>query len=135
MEFTVEQYCTQLHTGQWFCFHDPKNKSLDTLQLTDYGKEQGYDLPTKQEFADWKKQKILETKIQQAKSEATRRIQAKWDTHGQVNAALGVYPKDQQQACKECIDSHRQALQDLIAIIKNDGNPEGIDISDNKYWP
>lgn len=63
----IEEYCTQLHSGQWFTFQDPKTgktkeKSLDTLRLTEYGEKKGYKLPTKEEFEAWKveKQKELE---------------------------------------------------------------------------
>lgn len=49
---TIEDYCKQLHPGQWFSF-DGK-KTLDNLVLTDFGKSKGYSPPTQAEFDAWK---------------------------------------------------------------------------------
>lgn len=75
-----------------------------------------------------------QSKIRQARKECTRRIESHWDKHGQVNAAIGVYSEDEQQACKECIETHRQALQDLISEIEESDDPKAIDVSDDQWW-
>jgi len=44
----IEDYLTQLHTGQWFGWSDPKNKVYANLIILDDSK----DKPTEQECTD-----------------------------------------------------------------------------------
>lgn len=88
---------------------------------------------------DWSKKKTahqinaewLELKRNQAKEEATRRIESRWDKVGQANVALGLYTEQERAECVHWINSHRQALEALIA------SPDLVDliISDDAYWP
>jgi len=88
---------------------------------------------------DWSKRKTVQqlqaqkfsANQQAARAEATRRIESRWDKVGQANVALGLYSEQERAECVHWINSHRQALEALIA------RPDLVDliISDDAYWP
>ncbi|MBJ7553158.1 hypothetical protein [Marinomonas spartinae] len=73
----------------------------------------------------------LEQKKTSANVECTRRINAKWDQIGQINASLGVYSKEESAACADWIAQNRGALMNLLKredLVR-------LDISDDQHWP
>lgn len=88
---------------------------------------------------DWSKLKTAEqiqtealaAKQQHIRLEATRRIEARWDKVGQANVALGLYPAEQAQACRDWINAHRATVEALSArtdLIE-------LDIQSDGHWP
>lgn len=69
MDTSLDRFLSKLHTGQWFTYSDPKNKSFETLELTEYGKKEGYELPTEADFKAWQQE--------QEKKEKEREVIAK----------------------------------------------------------
>jgi|GEM_PF-6286899 len=72
--------------------------------------------------------KAVKEKVRQ---ECSRRIAQHWNEIGQINAALGVYTSEEVESCKQCIEAHRSACNDLL------NNPDLLDINYKKdeYWP
>lgn len=73
----------------------------------------------------------LSVKQQQVKSEATRRIEMKWDKNGQANVALGLYSEAVSQSCKDWINAHRVVVN---ALLDNPNLPT-IDLQTYEGWP
>jgi hypothetical protein len=75
-----------------------------------------------------------ESKIQQATRECARRIESQWDAHGQLNAALGIYSKEEQKECKDVSKHHRKCLKSLTKEISKSDDPNAIDVTDDQWW-
>lgn len=78
-----------------------------------------------------KQDKQRAQKQAEAKFEATRRIESRWDKVGQANVALGLYTEQERADCVHWINSHRQALDALM--VRSD--LVDLIISDDAYWP
>lgn len=96
---TIEQYCTQLHPGQWFGFEG--EKTLDNLILTDFGKEKGHTLPTQAEFEDWKAE-------QEAKAKEQEIIQKRMAEYGSPREQL-------ERIIENGLDAEQQRVADIKA--------------------
>lgn len=64
-------------------------------------------------------------------AECTKRINARWNQIGQMNASLGVYGEEGKANCAEWISLNRTALIDLLAREKF----LEINVKDDQYWP
>jgi transposase len=88
---------------------------------------------------DWSKMvtaadKAKELRVAKAsavKTEATKRIESRWDNAGQNNVALNLYSESERLDCINWINAHRAACQAIIE------RPDllDLDITDNSLWP
>lgn len=65
------------------------------------------------------------------RSECEKRITKHWSAIGQVNVALGIYSEEEAQACKDCINAHRQACN---ALLERSDLLE-LNYTSDEYWP
>lgn len=65
------------------------------------------------------------------RAECEKRITKHWNAIGQINAALGIYTEAEAQACKECINVHRNACN---ALLERDDLLE-INHTADEFWP
>ncbi|MBJ7537147.1 hypothetical protein [Marinomonas transparens] len=81
--------------------------------------------------AEFTEAELLAQQHALASSECTRRINAKWDPIGQMNASLGIYSDEECDACADWIAQHREAL----AVILEREDLIDLEVENDQYWP
>jgi len=116
-------------TGDWEYY--PASQEYWLADGSKHKTEDGEELP---EGALLEAPVIPPTNAEQtalANTECSKRIHARWNQIGQINAALGIYGADDTAACSAWIAANRAALVALIARV----DITEIDVTDGQYWP